>query len=61
MKRHYTLPYHAGDIVTAKNDPRHVGRVESAFGVLVTIRWIETGWLSMLWARELQFAEKENA
>jgi hypothetical protein len=36
-----------GDLVSHKNDPRHVGRVEAIItGYTVKVRWQDTGWIS---------------
>jgi hypothetical protein len=36
-----------GDLVSPKDDPRHVGRVEAIrTGYTVTVRWQDSGWIS---------------
>jgi hypothetical protein len=44
-----------GDLVSAIDDPRHVGRVEAIFnGSSVKLRWQETGWISYLALDEIE-------
>lgn len=40
-------PFKFGDVVRAKDDPRHAGKVIHAYAGLVDISWVETGWLSL--------------
>jgi hypothetical protein len=56
-RRHWTMPFGAGDYVSTKVDPRHIGRVERALGIIVTIKW-PNGWWSEHWARELNHEER---
>ena len=55
--RHWTMPFHCGDYVSTKIDPRHVGRVDAARGVIVFVRW-PNGWRSEHWAKELNHEEQ---
>ena len=43
------IKFHCGDRVFDAADPRHVGRVEAitSGGICATIKWLETGWLSV--------------
>jgi hypothetical protein len=43
------LKLRCGDLVTDREDGRHVGRVEAIrHGAFVTVRWLENGWCSEL-------------
>jgi len=56
-RRHWTMPFGAGDYVSTKIDPRHVGRVFHALGIIVQVRW-PNGWRSEHRAKELNREEQ---
>ena len=60
MKRHYTLPFGAGDIVRLKIDPKHAGRVRYAHSIRVRVQWIDTNWISEHDASELETTTRDN-
>lgn len=58
------LDFHRGDLVYDKADKRHVGTIRfvSVSARTATIRWLETGWLSVrVPIRDLRRARGERA
>lgn len=54
------IPFHCGDVVRLKADPRHVGEIQSIQGMQARVRFDETGWLSDLDFDEIELTSREN-
>lgn len=50
-----SMPFHCGDLVYDIADERHVGEVRAiSSSVYITVRWLDTGWRSVVHADKLR-------